>query len=47
MARLFAGGSSMEKALKLRLFTKSCDRPQWRNAHVKSDKPDGTGFKFC
>ena len=37
----------MEKALNLRLFTKSFDRPQWRSGYVKSDQPEGTGFKFC
>ena len=33
----------MEKALNLRLFTKSCDHPQWRSDYVKSDQPERTG----
>ena len=45
--RSFAGGSSMENALTLRLFTKSCDRPQWRSGYMRSGQLGGTGFKFC
>ena len=36
LPRSFAGGSSMEKALNLRLFAKSCDHPQWRSGYVRS-----------
>ena len=46
MARSFAGGSSMKKALNLRLFAKSRDHPQWRSGYVRSGQTDGTGFKF-
>ena len=44
MARSFAGGSSIEKALNLRLFTKSCDHPQWRSGYARSGQLEGTGF---
>ena len=47
LPRSFAGGSSMEKALKLRLFANSCDHPQWRSGYVKSGQSEGTGFKVC
>ena len=47
MARSFAGGSSMEKALNLRLFAKSRDHPQWRSGCVKSGQAEGTGFNSC
>ena len=36
----------MENALNLRLFTKSCDHPQWRSGYVRSGQLGGTGFKF-
>ena len=45
--RSFAGGSSMEKALNLRLFDNSCDHPQWRSGYVRSGHTEGTGFKSC
>ena len=45
LPRSFAGGSSMKKALNLRLFAKSRDRPQWRSGYVRSGQTDGTGFK--
>ena len=47
MVRSFAGGSSMKKALNLRLFTKSCDHPQWRSGYVWSGQPERARFKFC
>ena len=47
MARSFAGGSSMEKALNLRLFATLCDHPQWRSGSVRSGETEGTGFKTC
>ena len=47
LPRSFAGGSSMEKALNLRLFTKSCVHPQWRSGYESSGKPESTGFIFC
>ena len=34
----------MEKALNLRLFTKSCDHPQWRSGYARSGQLEGTGF---
>ena len=46
-APVFAGGSSMEKGLKLRLFAETCDYPQWRSGYVMSGKIEGTGFKSC
>ena len=45
LPRSFAGGSSMEKVLRLRLFAKSCDRPQWHNGYVRSGQSEGTEFK--
>ena len=45
MARSFAAGSSMEKALNARLFAKSRDHPQWRSDYVRSGQTEGTGFK--
>ena len=45
LPRSFAGGSSMEKALNLRLFAKSRDHPQWRSGYVRSGQTEGTGFK--
>ena len=47
LPRSFAGGSSMEKALNLRLFAKSWDHPQWRSGYVRSGQTEGTGFKSC
>ena len=47
LPRSFAGGSSMEKALNLRLFTASCDHPQWRSDYVRSGLTEDTGFKPC
>ena len=47
MARSFAGGSSMEKVLNVRLFTTAPDHPQWPSGYVRSSQPEGTGFKFC
>ena len=34
----------MEKALNLRLFTKTCDHPQWRSGYARSGQLEGTGF---
>ena len=31
-------------ALNLRLFTRSCDHPQWRSGHARSGQLEGTGF---
>ena len=47
LPQLFAGESSMEKALNLRFFTKSCDHPQLRSGYVRSGQTEGTGFKSC
>ena len=47
MARSFASGSSMEKALNFRLFTTLRDHPQWGSGYVMSGQPEGTEFKFC
>ena len=47
MAQSFAGRSSMEKELNMRLFAKSCDHPQWRSGHVRSGQLEGTRVKFC
>ena len=47
LPRSFAGGSSMEKALNLRLFATSCDHPQWRGGHVRSGQTEDTGFNSC
>ena len=47
LPRSFAGGSSMEKALNLRLFAKACDHPQWRSGYVRSGLFEGTGIKSC
>ena len=35
----------MEKALNMRLFSKSRDHPQWRSGYVRSGQTEGTGFK--
>ena len=37
----------MENALNLRLFTVSCDHPQWRSGYVRLGQLECTGFKFC
>ena len=42
-----AGGSPMEKALKLRLFADLCDYPQWRSGYVRSGQAEGVGFISC
>ena len=47
LPRSFAGGSSIEKALNLRLFAKSCVHPQWRSGYVRSGQTEGSGFKSC
>ena len=46
-ARSFAGGSSMEKGLNLRLFATLRDDPQWRSGYVRSGQTEGTGLKSC
>ena len=47
LPRSFAGGSSIEKALNLRLLAKSHHHPRWRSGYVRSGQSECTGFKSC